>query len=154
MEIDPTVKKVYAFYHQRWWCYRQLFFRFKWKHAFLNALVLITVCVRMVIGPLFECGIATTCLTAFAAFIKGWTDFKNFSTKVDMCRFAYITYDDLVLIGLLRSRWLQQAGTFVIADGRIVVVRLHLCGGPNKTSWTIWSTLGGCILGACSKWVS
>ena len=102
-ELDPSLKILYEFYHRRWWCYRQLFFRFKCKHTLLNALALITVCIGMVIGRLFECGIATTCLTAFGAFIKSWTDFKNFATKVDMCRFAYTTYDKILTFIHLES---------------------------------------------------
>jgi len=32
-------------------------------------------------------------LTALATLVKGWSDFKKYSFKMDMCRFAYTTYE-------------------------------------------------------------
>ena len=29
--------------------------------------------------------------------VKGWNDFKKFSLKVDMCRFAYKTYEKTLI---------------------------------------------------------
>ena len=36
-------------------------------------------------------------LTAFATLIKGWSDFKKYSFKMDMCRFAYRTYEKMLI---------------------------------------------------------
>ena len=36
-------------------------------------------------------------LTAAAAFVKGWSDFKKYSHKMDMCRFAYTTYEKTLI---------------------------------------------------------
>ena len=32
-------------------------------------------------------------LTAFATLVKGWNDFKKYAFKMDMCKFAYTTYE-------------------------------------------------------------
>ena len=40
----------------------------------------------------WENSFAVVGLTAFGTVVKGWNDFKQFSLKVDMCRFAYATY--------------------------------------------------------------
>lgn len=36
-------------------------------------------------------------LTALGTIVKGWNDFKIFSFKVDMCRFAYTTYEKTLM---------------------------------------------------------
>ena len=36
-------------------------------------------------------------LTAAATFVKGWSDFKKDSHKMDMCRFAYTTYEKTLI---------------------------------------------------------
>ena len=33
----------------------------------------------------------------FGTVIKGWNDFKTLSLKIDMCRFAYTTYDKTLI---------------------------------------------------------
>jgi len=36
-------------------------------------------------------------LTALATLVKGWSDFKKYSFKMDMCRFAYTTYEKTLI---------------------------------------------------------
>lgn len=36
-------------------------------------------------------------LMAFEILVKGWNDFRNFSLKVDMCRFAYTTHEKTLI---------------------------------------------------------
>ena len=49
------------------------------------------------VGSVLENSLVTACLTAAGTVIKGWNDFKNFSFKIDMCRFAYTTYDKTLI---------------------------------------------------------
>jgi len=65
----------------------------------LNALALIIMATGIVVGCVLENGLLIACLTAAGTVIKGWNEFKKFSFKIDMCRFAYTTYDK-ALIGL------------------------------------------------------
>ena len=46
----------------------------------------------MVVGPMLQNGIIATAITALGVVVKGWNEFKKFSFKVDMCRFAYTSY--------------------------------------------------------------
>ena len=88
---------LFAFYHRQWWCHRQMFYRFKWCHGCLNALALIIVAAGIVVGSVLENSLLIACLTAAGTVIKGWNDFKKFSFKIDMCRFAYTTYDKTLI---------------------------------------------------------
>ena len=69
----------------------------KWCHGCLNALALIIVAAGIVAGSVLENSLLIACLTAAGTVIKGWNDFKKFSFKIDMCRFAYTTYDKTLI---------------------------------------------------------
>ena len=94
---------LFSFYHRQWWCHRQMFYHFKWCHGCLNALALITVAAGIVVGSVLENSLLIACLSAAGTVIKGWNDFKKFSFKIDMRRFAYTTYDK-ALIELRKPR--------------------------------------------------
>ncbi|KAL9967935.1 hypothetical protein ACROYT_G026248 [Oculina patagonica] len=70
---------------------------FVWCHGSLNALALLFMAAGIVVGSVMENGISVACLTAGGTVVKGWNDFKKFSLKVDMCRFAYSTYDKTLI---------------------------------------------------------
>ena len=63
----------------------------------MNALALIIVAAGIVAGSVLENSVLIACLTAAGTVIKGWNDFKKFSFKIDMCRFAYTTYDKTLI---------------------------------------------------------
>ena len=88
---------LYAYYHKQWWCRRQMFYYYKMCHGFLNALALIVMAAVVVIGSVRENSFVVVGLTAFGTVVKGWNDFKRFSFKVDMCQFAYTTYEKTLI---------------------------------------------------------
>ena len=87
---------LFDFYHRQWWHHRQMFYHFKWYHGCLNALALIIVAASILIGSVFEES-PDCCLTAAGTVIKGWNDFKKVSFKINMCGFAYTTYDKTLI---------------------------------------------------------
>ena len=93
LETLQRLDGLYAFYHQHWWCRRQMFTYFKKCNAILNCLALMTMAVSIVVGSVWKQGYAAVGLTAFATFVKGWNDFKKYAFKMDMCKFAYTTYE-------------------------------------------------------------
>ena len=46
----------------------------------------------MIAGPILENSTLVACLTSVGTVVKGWNDFKKYSLKVDMTRFAFTTY--------------------------------------------------------------
>ena len=88
---------LFAFYHRQWWCHCQMFYHFKRCHGFLNGLALLVMAAGMVVGAVWKNTFAVVALTAFGTVVKGWNDFKKFSFKVDMCRFAYTTYEKTLI---------------------------------------------------------
>ena len=88
---------LYATYHKQWWCRRQMFYQYKCYHALLNGLALLLVAVSVIVGAVRENSFVVVGLTALGTVVKGWDDFKKFSFKVDMCRFAYTTYEKTLI---------------------------------------------------------
>ena len=71
-----------------------MFYHFKWCYGCLNALALIIAAAGIVIGSILENSTLVACLTAASTVIKGWNDFK---VKIDICPFAYTTYDKTLI---------------------------------------------------------
>ena len=74
-----------------------MFYHFKRCHGFLNGLALLVMAAGIVVGAVWENSFAVVALTAFGTVVKGWNDFKKFSFKVDMSRFAYTTYEKTLI---------------------------------------------------------
>ncbi|KAL9979723.1 hypothetical protein ACROYT_G017429 [Oculina patagonica] len=69
----------------------------RWCHASLNALALFIVAAGIIAGSLTENSVIVACLTSAGTVVKGWNDFKKYSFKVDVCRFAYTSYDKTLI---------------------------------------------------------
>ena len=119
-KIDPEflhrMDGLYAYYHRQWWYRRQMFYHFKHSHGFLNGLALLVMALSVVVGAVWEDSLVMIGLTAFGTVVKGWNEFKNFSTKMDMCRFAYTTYEKTLieLRSYVRGLPLEEFDTFLI----------------------------------------
>ena len=96
LRLDPVVAQqldsLFAFSHRQWWCQRQMFSHYKRCNALLNGLALVIMAAGMVVGPTLNNSAIATIIMAVGVVMKGWDDFKNFSLKMDMCRFAHTTY--------------------------------------------------------------
>ena len=83
---------VYMYHHRQWWCHRQMFIRFKRIYTILNILSLLITSLGLIIGPVLQNVLLKSILAAIGMFIKGWKDFKRYSIKMDMSKFAYSTH--------------------------------------------------------------
>ena len=98
--VDTDIDKLqdlHTFYHKQWWCHLQMFIYFKWCHAIFNVVTLFILALSVVVGSVWKESFAMLGLTAAATFVKGWSDFKKYSLKMDMSRFAYTTYEKALI---------------------------------------------------------
>jgi len=65
---------------------------FKFCNALFNGLALLLVAAGMIAGPILQKSTLVACLAAVGTVVKGWNDFKKYSFKVTMSRFAFTTY--------------------------------------------------------------
>ena len=84
---------LHACYHKQWWCRLKMFLYFKRCHTLCNVVTLVILALSIVVGSVWKESFAMVGLTAAAALVKGWSDFKKYSHKMAMSRFAYTTYE-------------------------------------------------------------
>ena len=66
----------------------------EWPYWYLYfGKALLVKALSVVVGTEWVNSFAMVGLTTFGILVKGWNDFRNFSFKVDICRFAYTTYE-------------------------------------------------------------
>lgn len=96
-EKMEQLEGLHACYHKQWWCRLQMFNYFKRCHTLCNVVTLVILALSVVVGSVWKESFAMVGLTAAATFVKGWSDFKKYSLKMDMSRFAYTTYEKTLI---------------------------------------------------------
>ena len=76
----------YAYYHR----HRQ-FTRFKRAHLWWNGLALLLMASGLIVGLVLKNSWVVAGLAAVSTLVKGWIDFCNWGTLVQLSRFAYTT---------------------------------------------------------------
>ena len=97
---------LYAYYHRQMYYYKTMFGRFKNMNSGFNAIAIILVSLGMIVGSVWPDSFAMLGLTAMSATVKGWVDFKGYAKKMEMCRFAYTTFEKILLELSLYARGL------------------------------------------------
>ena len=99
VDLDTLVRldDLFFFYHKQWWYRRQSFYRFKKFNAILNGIALLIMAISVVVASVWEHSFVVVGLTSFATLLKGWNDFKKYAFKMDMCKFAYTTYEKALI---------------------------------------------------------
>ena len=82
----------YAYYHHHWWCRRRQFTHFKRAHLWWNGLALLLMASGLIVGPVLKNSWVVAGLSAVSTLVKGWIEFRNWGTLVQLSRFAYTTY--------------------------------------------------------------
>ena len=88
---------LHAYYNKHWWCRLQMYLYFKRCYTLFNVVTLLISSASMIVGSVWHESFVMVALRAAAAFVKGWSDFKKYSHKMDVCRFAYITYEKTLM---------------------------------------------------------
>ena len=91
-ETEKTLKEFYKFYHKKWWCYYKAFRRYKMKSlvsSFLSAGSIISGAAAggVTLNPLII-GVLTT----VGILSKVVSNFKKYSRKAELSKYAAVTY--------------------------------------------------------------
>ena len=92
-----TLNALHSEFHKKMWYYQKMYLRFKRLNAVFNAFALLCIAVGIVVGSVCKESLIMATLTALSTMIKGWMDFKKLPVKMDACRFAYTTFDKLII---------------------------------------------------------
>ena len=74
-----------------------MFYQFKKCNVFFNGLALVIRAPRVVVASVWEDSFVVVGMTLFATLLKGWNDFKKYSLKMDICKFASTTYEKTLI---------------------------------------------------------
>ena len=100
-EVDrgllSTLDHLHADFHKKMWYYQKMYLRFKRLNAVFNALALLCIAAGIVVSSVCRESLVMVALTALSTLIKGWMDFKKLPVKMDVCRFAYTTYEKMLI---------------------------------------------------------
>ena len=86
------IKSLYTYYHKRWWCYKKAFKTFKMKNLAINISSVGLVVVGTIVGGVTLNPIILGTVSGTGILIKSYCEIKNFSRKIETCKFAYTTY--------------------------------------------------------------
>ena len=110
-ETIDKLKALYKYYHKKWWCSRKTFKGFKRKSLLCSLGSTSLIIIGSLVGGLTMNPILLGVITGTGLFLKTYTDVKKFDRKIDMCKFAFTTYEK-ILTGLrsyLRGRPFDSA---------------------------------------------
>lgn len=112
----PTLNALHSEFHKKMWYYQKMYLRFKRLNAIFNAVALLFIAVGIVVGSVCQESLIMAILTALSTTIKGWMDFRKLPIKMDACRFAYTTFDKLLIeiATYLRGMSLDDVEPFLV----------------------------------------
>ena len=107
-EEIQEIKELYKFYHFKYCCYRQAFKYFKKLSLQLNMSSTGLIVIGTVAGGLTANPAIIGSISSAGLALKTFSETKGYKRKIEMSRFAYTSYDK-VLIALRTS---LRGGTF------------------------------------------
>ena len=80
-------KDLYKYYHYRYWCYQKAYKYLKKLNLLINMSSTDLIAIGAVLGSISGAGLA----------LKTFYETKDFKRKIDMSKFAYTTYQKVLL---------------------------------------------------------
>ena len=89
------LKNLYSYYHKKTWCYKKAYKQFKKIDIGLHSLSIVLTGSGIVSGLVTMIpflGIISGCGIVLEGFLKK----KNYNRKIEMCKFAYTSYQKVL----------------------------------------------------------
>ena len=97
---EKTLKKIkdlYKYYHRRWWCYKQTYKNLKRKSLTCKLSSSSLIAAGTIAGGVTLNPIILGVISGAGLLVKTITDHKNFNRKIEMSKFAYTTYEKVLV---------------------------------------------------------
>ena len=102
--IDPKLKeyevkrfkKLYSYYHQKTWCYQRAYKRFKKFELSLNLLSIGLTGTGVIVGSVTLNPVILGSISGSGILLQGFLKMKNYNRKIEMCKFAYTSYQKIL----------------------------------------------------------
>ena len=91
-----TIKSLYEFYHKKWWCYKKQFRTLKnmslaCKMGSTALIVGGTIAGGVTLNP-----VVLGTISGAGMLLKTFSEYKKFDKKIEMCRYAFTTYEKVL----------------------------------------------------------
>ena len=96
-EEIQEIKELYKNYHYKYWCHRQAFKHFKKLNLLLNMSSSGLIVIGAVAGGLTANPAILGSISGAGLVLKTLSDTKNYKRKIEMSKFAYSTYQKILL---------------------------------------------------------
>ena len=99
--IDPRIqeeeleeiKKLFRFYHKRFWCLKRAHRRFKKMNLLINLTSSGLVAIGTIAGAATMNPIVLGVISGLGLVLKTSNEMKNLKSKIEMAKFAFTTYE-------------------------------------------------------------
>ena len=127
------IKALYKFYHKRFWCYKKAFKHFKRLNLAINIGSAGLVVTGTIAGGITLNPIILGTISGAGLVLKTVSEIKDYKKKIEMSKFAYTTYEK-VLVDLRSSlRGNQFNHTAFIYEMRLIdEMIIDLCPFVDK----------------------
>ena len=124
------IKALYKFYHKLFWCYKKAFKHFKRLNLIINISSTSLVVIGTIAGAITLNTIILGTISGAGLVLKTVSEITDYKKKIEMSKFAYTTYEK-VLVDLRSSlRGNQFNHTAFIYEMRLIdEMIIDLCGG-------------------------
>ena len=90
------IKTFYRFYHRRWWSYRKTYRYHKRLNLSCKLGSSSLIAAGTIAGGITLNPIILGVIAGAGLLLKTFTDYKHFERKIEMCKYAYTTYEKVL----------------------------------------------------------
>ena len=96
-EEIQEIKELYKYYHYKYWCHRQAFKHFKKLNLAINISSTGLIVIGAVAGGLTSNPAILGSISGAGLVLKTLSDTKKYKRKIEMSKFAFSSYQNLLL---------------------------------------------------------
>lgn len=90
------LKVLYCFYHKLWWVYKKMFKKFRRMSLLLNLSSTMIITAGAITGGVTLNPVVLGSISGLGLIIKTFGEIKDFKKRIEMCKFAYTTYQKIL----------------------------------------------------------
>ena len=91
-----VIKDFFRFYHRRWWCYRKAYRKRKRINLLCKLGSSGLIAAGTISGGITMNPVVLGVIAGAGLLLKTYTEMKSFAKKIEMCKYAYTTYEKVL----------------------------------------------------------
>ena len=91
-----VIKEFFRFYHRRWWCYRKTYRKRKRINLLCKLGSSSLIAAGTISGGITMNPVVLGVIAGAGLLLKTYTEIKSFERKIEMCKYAYTTYEKVL----------------------------------------------------------